>query len=1459
MSEIDQGTLQQIEKLNPGDYAVYCVRDDRLITLSFSGGLPGLSGLTRDEYMALTGERAEAIVLESDRRLVAEKIRGIARDRDGSKVVSVTYRIFHKDLGFVWVRARAKTIGTRQGDPVILVSFATMAAGSREYVTLLNENQSSIYVVDKKTFELLFVNEPALRHCGKQKYQNEKCYSFFNGLEVPCPWCSLPAMKDGYGHLDENYVPPLKKWYRHDVRDIHWYGHDAAAFYIADITGQKKRQEDYEERFNNLYKEIASANPNAMAMFRLNLTKNICSDVQTKFDAARRQQASGTVEGYLAACAEIIIDDGIQEDCRRRFNLPNLIREFHNGVTEMAIEYPIRSQAGQTIWINGVIVMLQNSITDDIEGIAYALNITDQRISGMILERIAEEKYDHIGLISPVRHSYELWKKDDALDLAPHETVDYDGLFNDIHDHYILAEDRDLYKDHGQLEHITARLDENGEDHFVYRYIDPRGRCVYKQVTYGWLDSQKDLILETQTDLTELYEKQIELVRQQHEAELARERALSVESIPSGVGVFDVTEGNIALNYINSGFFQMLGIPPEEKDRYFSKAVVNNVLADDRKVFYDAVHEAMGKNRQLNCRLRLSLGEKEPHWVEIVANHVPLDGTTERFYVSYYDVDHLIRVQNELREKELTYRDILSYSEIIHFTYYLAEHRYKVEVQPEKYHMLPGTVEDYPASLIRLLHLNEKDAAVYKDMIAAIDAGEKEAECTVYVNQPGIAGWYRTHLMSVADEKGKPCKAIGNVFNVDRTVEAEKAISDERFRMESLGGIYLATACFSVKRDLEITFNRTGDLAAVEAVDPDALAEARAVEPTIDRQRPETLRSLLAAAGQIPDPEQRQAFIRACSHAGMLRAFREGNRDVTLEYRRFVGKKLIWVSTRIILMEEPSTGDILSFFYTRDIHQMKQNEQIRKLVLENRCDYFALLNVKSRTLAFNGSAHIERTLCCGFDAGAENPYDEGVRQAVRRFFDPARGEALLAGIGVEKITASLQDSPAYSVVYDWKAEDGTRLRKQILYQWLDGTKEDILVVESDITGAFRQEQQRERQLQDALEAAERANQAKTEFISRISHDVRTPIGAIQNMTAFAREDLDDRQKLLSDLDKIEVSNTLLLSLINDVLDISKIDSGKIELHPEPYLYDDYIETIRNLFEPLCQQKGLTLSIQESRTGRGHGVLVDHVRYNQISLNLLSNAVKYTPAGGTITYTSHSEKRGDGFVALGFEVGDTGIGMSEAFQAKMFEPFSQELDNPARNKQVGGTGLGLSIVKKLVDLMGGRMTVESELGRGTKIAVSFVLPAAAAADREPGEAPGAPADEHLDGRILLVEDNAINTEIATRILEAFGLEITHAGDGKQAVDRFEQSAPGEFAGILMDIQMPVMNGYEATRAIRALDRPDARRVPIIAMTADAFEESVRTAQKAGMDDYVTKPIDPQGLYGILEKAVGGGKG
>jgi len=385
--------------------------------------------------------------------------------------------------------------------------------------------------------------------------------------------------------------------------------------------------------------------------------------------------------------------------------------------------------------------------------------------------------------------------------------------------------------------------------------------------------------------------------------------------------------------------------------------------------------------------------------------------------------------------------------------------------------------------------------------------------------------------------------------------------------------------------------------------------------------------------------------------------------------------------------------------------------------------------------------------------------------------------------------------------------------------------------------------------------ADSANSAKSEFLSQMSHDMRTPLNGIIGMTYLTQE-MALPEQARANLEKIDTSSKFLLSLINDVLDMAKAESGEIELHPEPYPVGALNQYLDAVIRPLCREKGQAFVLDEDLAVTEVVPVADKLRSNQIVFNLLSNAVKYTPEGGTVTYRIRNRLLASGKMQVEHEITDTGIGMSADFQKVLFQPFTQE--NQKYDTERRGTGLGLAIVKKLVDQMGGTITVNSVLGRGTTFRVRLRFDTAPAEAPGPAPGEGAPAADRmalLAGKhILLCEDHPLNQEIARAILERAHMVVTVADDGEAGVRTFAASAAGTFDGILMDIHMPVMDGYGATRAIRALDRPDARSVPIIAMTADAFTDDIRKCLQSGMDGHIAKPVDPGLMKEELLKAI-----
>ena len=387
---------------------------------------------------------------------------------------------------------------------------------------------------------------------------------------------------------------------------------------------------------------------------------------------------------------------------------------------------------------------------------------------------------------------------------------------------------------------------------------------------------------------------------------------------------------------------------------------------------------------------------------------------------------------------------------------------------------------------------------------------------------------------------------------------------------------------------------------------------------------------------------------------------------------------------------------------------------------------------------------------------------------------------------------------------------------------------------------------------EALQSAERASKAKTDFLSNMSHDIRTPMNAIIGITTLMKNELHQPEKLAEHLGKLESSGQLLLGIINDILDMSRIESGKTTLNEEKMNLSQQISQLDSIIRQQAGQRRQTFTVNTHL--QHENVLADPNRLNQVLMNILSNAVKYTPKGGHIRLEVEELPRNEHFARYRFVVQDDGIGMSEEFQKTLFDPFTRE-EKSGTNK-VQGTGLGMAITKSIVDLMGGTIHVESTPGKGTRFEVVLEFPIDAEADTVQ-EAQVLPEEEEtaspLSGmKFLCAEDNAINAEILEMLLESKGAHCKIYPNGQEIVDAFASVKPGEYDMILMDIQMPVMDGLEATRRIRNGENPLGRIIPILAMTANAFLEDMQKSKEAGMDVHLSKPVDIAALEQTVKR-------
>lgn len=583
------------------------------------------------------------------------------------------------------------------------------------------------------------------------------------------------------------------------------------------------------------------------------------------------------------------------------------------------------------------------------------------------------------------------------------------------------------------------------------------------------------------------------------------------------------------------------------------------------------------------------------------------------------------------------------------------------------------------------------------------------------------------------------------------------------------------------------------------------------------------------------------------SPEALMEAYWQGRDTISKCYWAEVRKTkdIIWVRVDVRVVPQLDTGELYAYYSNWDVTHEKHLDRIMELIIEFDYDYVECIFTR------NGHFKImarEKNSMCPSRSGED--YDADIRQYLTKVAVTNQLENSIQAMQISAICQYLEKEPLYIQEIDVRETDGSVRRKMLRYAYMNREMGTVVKSCTDIDDIVKEEKKKQEQLEVALEAAERANGAKSEFLAHMSHDIRTPMNAIIGITSIAKKECSD-ETILGYLDKIETSGQFLLGLINDILDISKIESGNLHLEPRLVTLEEFESGIETNIRPLMIKKNIRFCY-DMNCGL-NCIYTDAVRFNQIFFNILSNAAKYTPEGGEVVFSAEKLREEKGIEWVRFAVRDTGVGMSREFLEHAFEPFTQE-SSRALTQQWQGTGLGLSIVKKLVGLMDGEIAIHSEVGKGTEVIIDLPLEPAA----PDGKLKKPVKEKHLEnlkGRhILLVEDNEINTFVARRILESQGMIVDHAENGKRAVELVEGSEEGYFDAIVMDIRMPVMNGLEATMAIRQMSRSDAKRVPIIAMTANAYDEDMRQSLDAGMNAHLAKPIEPPVMLETLAKYI-----
>ncbi|MGN0831877.1 MAG: hybrid sensor histidine kinase/response regulator [Candidatus Ornithospirochaeta sp.] len=485
-------------------------------------------------------------------------------------------------------------------------------------------------------------------------------------------------------------------------------------------------------------------------------------------------------------------------------------------------------------------------------------------------------------------------------------------------------------------------------------------------------------------------------------------------------------------------------------------------------------------------------------------------------------------------------------------------------------------------------------------------------------------------------------------------------------------------------------------------------------------------------------------------------------------------------------------------------------------------------------------------------AGKDKTYDENIKEYAEKIVAPEDRTRFLETVEFDSLMNYFKKSGnEVSIEYD-VIIDGERRRYQgkFTFSTQDPEGVKIYVGVRDITKIEEERTEYNRKLMSALAEAEEANKGKSYFLFNMSHDIRTPLNAVIGYSELAKKHLDDKKALDDYISKIQICGNQLLGLIGDVLDMAKIESGKIDLSLKPCLCQDLMNEVMVSVNASAKEK--RLSFDASGNACHTTILCDKVKVQKILLNILSNAVKYTPGGGKVTLSVHEEIKGDGNLSdFTFVIRDNGIGISKEFLPYVFNSFSRERN--ATLSGVSGTGLGMTITKRLVDAMGGKIEIESEQGKGTTVTVSLTFKRFEnkVIEKKEEKLP----EISIEGkRVLLAEDNEINSEIASEMLREVGISTEVVTNGEECVNALLSHSAGYYDLVLMDVQMPVMDGYEATRTIRRFQDKDKRMIPVIAMTANVFEEDKEKAYKSGMNGHLSKPIDMTLLISTLNKCL-----
>ena len=920
-------------------------------------------------------------------------------------------------------------------------------------------------------------------------------------------------------------------------------------------------------------------------------------------------------------------------------------------------------------------------------------------------------------------------------------------------------------------------------------------------------------------------------------------------------GIFSYSAGpDEQFTFISENMLDFLGYSRNEFIGRFDNRFSLMVYKEDRQRVLDEIDEQISRGPFDTCEYRIEKKDGTLVWVHDQGHIVADEHGKKWFYVVIVDITNTITANHDLavrnQQLEIENRNLQQISDNIPggIRIFKRENDVITCISANQYYadMIGVAKEDLIGETIEKLEGKIHPDDIERHRIETVINLRKKhtAEgCYRFFNtRTGTYRWYRVEVKLLSRPDGGDL-AYCHYTDINELKAAEQE-AQEKFH-QAIQTVLTANPDALCVFQVNLTRN--------------LCYEGHGASPYILKSlQADTVDELFEKASAIVSyPEDREKFESIFNRKKIISDFASGQTNLYAEYHRTgEDKKAFWVRTYINLLQNPQTQDIEGAVYSIDISKEKLRDEIFRIITSQEYDLIALLHLDTGRF---DAVFVGDTLPAAYRSMLCKPGDSCdfsllCRHATDTWIDDEERADYLKRINFSYFREQLDKNGEYEFTVREHFPDypGKKMYRKFQHYYLGSNRDIVLVIESDVTELYRQQQKDLEKEKKLRKQAMTANTAKSDFLSRMSHDIRTPINGIIGMTYLAREQKNPA-KTDEYLANIDTSSKFLLGLVNDILDMSKAESGKMELHPEPYLIDDFRKYIDAVIRPLCDSKHQKL-IFTSDFVPGIIPLMDILRVNQIFFNLLSNSMKYTPEGGTISVHMAETCRPGKKDRVTVIISDNGIGMSDAFQNVIFQPFTQENRNDI--SEMRGTGLGLAIVKKLIDAMDGKISVKSAVGKGT--AFTFVIDFDYIEEKDlPQKTKPEYMEQHPDvlagKHVLLCEDHPLNQEIAVSILGEKKVFVEVAENGQRGVELFRRSPVGYYNVILMDIRMPVLNGYDATRQIRSLARQDAQTVPIIAMTADAFEDDMKKCLSSGMNGHISKPFVPDELFRILKDA------